>query len=69
MKKPLRRQNVMPDDFTTLTEMLEQVVAIEEKLGRLRSRLRSDAKSRAILERLRKLREDLVEVIEQMKTK
>lgn len=55
----------MPDDRATLTEMLEQVVALEDKLGKLKS----DANSRAILERLRKLRESLSEMLEKMKTK
>lgn len=55
----------MPDDRATLTEMLEQVAVLEDQLGKLKS----SAKSRAILERLRKLREDLSEMIAKMKTK
>lgn len=48
----------MPDDCEIYNDMLEQVTAMEEKLGKLKSA----AKSRAIVERLRKLREDLTKL-------
>lgn len=54
----------MPDDSQKLTEMLEQVVAHEEKLSKLKPGTGVDA----VLERLRKLRLDLTELLKTMKT-
>lgn len=55
----------MPDDREILNEMLERLVEMEDKLGKIKS----DANARAILERLRKVRMSVLEVLEKMKTK